>query len=124
MATWGDIFDSPDPGEKAPDPGAISADGTPVEIARALLGGALRQVASLPDDSPRLTAARESARAATKLVAWLESQVARQETPEEVARRRRREDGETLTMIEQYVVQAERIAEEAGVCVRCGAKLT
>jgi len=34
MATWGDIFDSPDPGEKAPDPGAISADGTPVATLR------------------------------------------------------------------------------------------
>jgi hypothetical protein len=51
----------------------------------------------------------------------LESRLAEKETPEDAERRRRAEDGETRKEMLQYVEQAEREADERGVCVTCGA---
>jgi hypothetical protein len=98
----------------------IDAEGTPLEIARSLLESLVDSIMTLEADSPRLNQARAEARQNVKLIALLEREAASKETPEDVERRRRREDGETRREIEQYVAQAEREAEEQGLCVHCG----
>lgn len=112
---------APDPAEAVPTPlPPIDTDGDPLDIARAMLAANMAQVATLKADSPRLNPARAEGRALLKLVAALETERGALPTPEEVERRRRREDAETLKEIEQYVRQAERDAAAKGVCVHCG----
>jgi hypothetical protein len=99
----------------------IDAQGDPLAIMRELLASATAALAGLPPDSPRLNPARAEARALTKAIAALEKERASVETPEEVVRRRRREDGETRQRIERYVLEHEEEAAAKGVCVHCGA---
>ncbi len=103
--------------------GAINADGDPLAIMRQLLASATDTIASLESDSPRLNPARGEARALTKAIAAIERERAAKESPEEAARRLRREDGETRARIEAYVVQYEEEAAERGVCVHCGGRV-
>ena len=105
---------------------AIDATGTPLEILRSLLANAKSAIAAIPSDSPRLNGARSAALAITKAIAGLERASKEAETPEEVERRRRREDGARRLEVERYVAQAEREAARPrpgaphGVCVTCG----
>jgi hypothetical protein len=102
----------------------IDASGDPITIARELLAETTVRLAELSADSPRLNGARSEARALTKLISALERErAAGVESPEELERRRRVEDGETRAEIERYVLQAEREAAARGVCVHCGAQV-
>ena len=113
-----------DTGEQLAPLPQIDAEGDPLAIMRALLASATHTIANLLPDSPRLNPARAEARALAKGIAALERERAAIETPEELERRRRREDGETRREIEQYVVQAEREASAAGVCLWCKQQIT
>lgn len=99
----------------------IDAAEDPLVIARAMLDRLGRDMASLRADSPRLNPARAQSRQFLKLISELEKARAKVETPEQAAERKRREDAETRRAIEQYVVQYEREAAAAGVCLHCGA---
>lgn len=107
--------------------GDIDAAGTPLEVARALLTKATRNLDRLAADSPRRNPAATEARNLTKLVAHLEKQAGEKETPEAVERRRREEDHDTRNAIELYIVQAEaraaapRPGAPFGVCIHCSA---
>jgi hypothetical protein len=113
---------APPPVQAAPQEAreAIDADGDPLDVMRALLANTTKAISTLPLDSPRLGPARAEARAITKAIAGLERERAGKQTPEELERRRRREDGETRQRIERYVLEYEREAEARGVCVHCG----
>lgn len=107
----------------------IDFDGPAVDIARQLLDHTTKTIAKLTADSPRLNPARAEARALVKLINSLEREQAARETPEEEARRLRREDRETERRILQYVEQHEKAAKPTaeapfGRCVHCGGALT
>lgn len=109
-----------DAGDDLPTMAPIDPSADPLDIMRALLASATDTIAKLRADSPRLNPARAEARALTKAIAALEKERSGAETPEELERRRRREDAETRSEIEQYVLRAEREAAAKGVCVHCG----
>lgn len=101
----------------------IDPDEDPLVIARKLLARNTRSIERLPADSPRLNPARAESRALLKLISALERERAREETPEQAAERKRRDDGDTRKEIEQYVSQAERKAIAEGVCLWCHQRL-
>lgn len=95
--------------------------GTPaLEVMRRLLDDVVATLQVLPLDSPRRNPALASARQLARQMASLEVP---QPSQDEVETQRRRADLETRREIERYVEQAERIAEERGVCVHCGQSL-
>jgi|HubBroStandDraft_6_1064221.scaffolds.fasta_scaffold333566_1 hypothetical protein len=78
----------------------------PLELARALLRHATETIAKLEPESPRLNPTRTEARNLAGLIARLEQEQAKEATPDEAERQRRRDDGDTRKKIEQYVEQA------------------
>jgi len=114
----------PDAEDEPADEATFDADagdlGDPLELARDLLRRTRAAVRLLPADSPRINPARAEERGLIKLIATLEDRRGAQETPEEVAARRRREDAETRTRMLRYVEEYEAEAREKGVCVHCG----
>ncbi len=105
-------------------PVPIDADADPLTIMRALLKHATKTMTELDSNSPRLTQVRADARALATRIQMMEKELASKETPDEVTRRLRKEDGETRRTIERYVLAAERKAEAAGVCIHCGQKVS
>ena len=102
---------------------SIDVEGTPLELARSLIARASADLGAMAADSPRRNPAIAQLRGLTRMLADLERASAAKETPEEVERRRRREDGETLKMILWSVERAEKEAAKRGVCIHCGSKL-
>lgn len=105
-------------GDELPE---IDPDASALDTARILLEHMKETIRRLPKDSPRLNPAHANVRAYLKLVAALEREQAGDETPEQAAERKRREDGETRRAIERYVLEYEAQAQRDGVCLHCGA---
>lgn len=112
-----------------PEP-PIDTAASPIAVTRALAEQLARKLAKTPEGSVAYTKLTEQLRAVAKQIASLESENAGKESPEEADRRRRREDGETVKMVNQYVdqalMEALRPTHDAphGRCVTCGVALT
>ncbi len=97
----------------------LDPDASPLETARKLSDHMAATIQKLPADSPRLNPAHANVRAYLKLVAALEKEEAGEETEEQKLERKRREDRETRTQIERYVLEYEAEAAREGVCLWC-----
>lgn len=108
----------------------LDTEGNPLMMARQLYEHTAKTIASLDTRSPRLNPARTEARALLKLINALEKNKQAEETPNEAARRLRREDGETRKRVMQYVERYESTAQEPredaphGSCVHCESPLS
>lgn len=113
-----------------PAAGTIDATGSPLSIAREMLEGLSLALVGLATDEPAYVRLSAEARQCTKLIAALEREAAGEETAEELARRRRREDGATRREIEKYVDQQLAISlrptaeAPCGKCPTCANPLT
>jgi hypothetical protein len=97
----------------------LNAGDPPLDNARKLLEQNMGAVSKLAADSPRFNPAHANMRAWIKLVAEMERELTGDETPEEAAARKRREDTATREMIERYVSEYEADAADEGVCLWC-----
>ena len=68
---------------------------------------------------PDWTLSGTDKRAYVKLVAGLEREQQKEETPEQAIERKRRADGEVREMIEGHVLEYEARAKRDGVCLHC-----
>ena len=107
----------------------MDAEGTPLEVMRALLADVGRSLLRLDVDSPKRGPLVGRGRELAKAISGLEAEHAKKETPEESTARKRREDNETRKALERYVLQAELEAAQPregapfGVCVHCAQPL-
>lgn len=102
----------------------IDANGSPIEVLRALLAVTAGALAKLPPKSPRYNQVSTRMLAITNAIRKIEREDAKAESPEEAERRRRRESGATVERFELYVQQYEDEARAKGVCEKCGQPVT
>lgn len=114
----------PGPGT-LPDLDALDPEADLLVYTRLWLAHLDRWIDGLEPTSPRRNPAEALRLKLINTIKGLEKDRAAVETPEQIAERKRRADGSTVTEIERYVVAAEKAAAEPregaphGVCIHC-----